>query len=346
MRIVIATVQVPFVHGGAESHASGLLSALRAAGHQAEVVTMPFRFHPVSEIVRAMDVWQTERFEQINGYQVDRVIALKFPALYLQHPTKVAWLLHQHRPVYDLWDTRYGADLRALPEGVELKRAITERDTMALRSCKRVFTTARQVSRRLQQYNGLPSEPLYHPPPLAERIFTAGVEPYVFFPSRLEELKRQSLLVEAMRHTRTPIVALIAGDGGFRDQLEGLVRQYDLSQRVRLLGRITEDEMLAYYAHSLGVFFGPFEEDYGYVTLEAMLAEKPVVTCTDSGGPLEFVVPGETGLVVAPEPKAIAEALDQLYLDKRRSIAMGRAGAERYRSLGISWSRVREELLS
>ena len=346
MRIVIATVQVPFVHGGAESLASGLLSALRAAGHQAEIVTMPFRFDSVEEIVRSMNVWQAEHLEQINGYQVDRVIALKFPAIYLRHPAKVAWLMHQHRSVYDLWETRYGADLRALPEGVELKRDITERDTEALGSYRRVFTTAKEVSKRLRQYNGLSSEPLYHPPPLAERIFTAGAEPYIFFPSRLEELKRQSLLVEAMRHTRTPIVALIAGDGGFRDQLEGLVRQYDLSRRVRLLGRISEDDMLAYYAHSLGVFFGPFKEDYGYVTLEAMLAEKPVVTCTDSGGPLEFVVPGETGLVVAPEPKAIAEALDQLYLDKRCSIAMGRGGAERYRSLGISWSRVCEELLS
>ena len=346
MRIVIATVQVPFVHGGAESLANGLLSALRAAGHQVEIVTMPFRFHSVAEVLRTMDVWQGEQLEQINGYRVDRVIALKFPALYLQHPVKVAWLLHQHRSVYDLWETRYGADLRALPEGVELKRAITERDTATLRSYKRVFTIAKEVSMRLQQYNGLPSTPLYHPPPLEGRVFSAAAEPYVFFPSRLEELKRQSLLVEAMRHTRTPIVALIAGDGGFRDQLEGLVRHYDLSQRVRLLGRITEDDMLAYYAHSLGVFFGPFEEDYGYVTLEAMLAEKPVVTCTDSGGPLEFVVPGETGLVVAPEPKAIAEALDQLYLDKGRSIAMGRAGAARYRSLGISWPRVCEELLS
>ena len=40
---------------------------------------------------------------------------------------------------------------------------------------------------------------------------------------------------------------------------------------------------------ALGVIFPPLDEDYGYVTLEAMLAAKPVITCTDSGGPLEFV---------------------------------------------------------
>ena len=346
MRIVIATVQVPFIQGGAEALASGLLSALRAAGHEAEIVTMPFRFHPVDEIGRSMDVWEAEHLEEINGYRVDRVVALKFPAIYARHPAKVAWLLHQHRSVYDLWETQYSAELRALPAGVALKSAITQRDTAALRSCSRVFTIAKEVSQRLKRYNGLPSTPLYHPPPLAGRVYSAPAEPFVFFPSRLEELKRQWLLVEAMRHTRSPIVALIAGDGGQRDRLEKLVAQHGLARKVRLLGRISEDDMLAYYAHSLGIFFGPYEEDYGYVTLEAMLAEKPVLTCTDSGGPLEFVIPGETGLVTPPEPKAIAEALDRLYLDQRRAMTMGRAGAERYRSLRISWPRVVEELLS
>src|SRR5207253_1239780 len=124
----------------------GLLSNLRAAGHEADIVTMPFRFAPVSEVRRAMEMWATEPLEQINGYPVDRVIALKFPAIYARHPVRVAWLLHQHRSVYDLWETPYMAELRGSPEGVELRKAITERDTAALRSYKAVFTIAQEVS--------------------------------------------------------------------------------------------------------------------------------------------------------------------------------------------------------
>lgn len=347
MRVAIATVQVPYVRGGAESLASGLLSALRAAGHEAEIVTMPFRSAAtIAEIRRAMEIWSSEKLDRSGGSEIHRLIALKFPAFYAQHPNKVAWLLHQHRPVYDLWSTKYCADLRATPGAPELKQAITAQDTAALRGCRKVFTIANEVSKRLQQFNGVPSQALYHPPLLAGSIYSEAPQPYVFFPSRLEELKRQALLIDAMRYTRTGVVALIAGDGAFRDRLEKQISQYDLRDKVRLLGKIADDEMLAYYAHALAVWFGPFEEDYGYVTLEAMLARKPVVTCSDSGGPLEFVVDGETGIVTPPEPKAIAEALDRLYTDRERAIAMGRAGAERYRALGISWDRVVDELLA
>ena len=48
------------------------------------------------------------------------------------------------------------------------------------------------------------------------------------------------------------------------------------------------------------------------MTLEAFLARKPVITATDSGGPLEFVVDGVNGAVVAPEARALAMAINRL----------------------------------
>ena len=84
--------------------------------------------------------------------------------------------------------------------------------------------------------------------------------------------------------------------------------------------------MLGYYACSLAVFFGPQDEDYGYVTLEAMLARKPVITCTDSGGPLEFIIEDQTGLVTAPDAEALAAAIDKLYENEPLAIELGAAG--------------------
>ena len=345
MRIAIATVQVPYVRGGAEALASGLLAALRAAGHEAEIVTMPFHPATPADVRRTMEVWSSENLDRINALEVHRLLVLKFPAFYAQHANKVAWVLHQHRAVYDLWNTKYGAELRATPAAAELKQAITAQDTTALRACRKVFTIAKEVSKRLREFNGVPSQALYHPPLLAGRIFSEAPEPYVFFPSRLEELKRQSLLIDAMRHTRTGIVALIAGDGGLRDRLGRQIAQYDLQHKVRLLGPLTDEEMLAYYAHALAVWFGPFEEDYGYVTLEAMLARKPVVTCSDSGGPLEFVVDGETGFVRPPEPKDIAEAFDRLQNDHELAARMGKAGNAFVRAEVPRWPDVVARLL-
>lgn len=345
MRVAIATVAVPFIRGGAEIHAEGLVRAIRESGHAVDLVSMPFRFSPVSEVQRSMKIWASENFEHLNGYQCDRVICLKFPTFYLQHPNKVAWILHQHREVYDLWNTEFTAELSQSLEGKQLKHDITEQDTKALSTFRRVFANAKTVAVRLQKFNQIASTPLYHPPQFAERFYTAPAEPYIFFLSRLETLKRQDLLIQAMQFVRSPIVALIGGEGGQHTYLQGLIERFDLQQKVRLIGRVTDAEKLSFYAHCLGVFFAPYNEDYGYVTLEAMLARKPVITCTDSGEPVEFVVNGQTGWIVEPDPKAIAEKIDHLYEHQNLAKEMGAAGYNRYNTLDISWSNVVQKIL-
>jgi glycosyltransferase involved in cell wall biosynthesis len=103
--------------------------------------------------------------------------------------------------------------------------------------------------------------------------------------------------------------------------------------------------MLSWYANSLGVFFRPYDEDYGYVTLEAMLSAKPVITCSDSGGPREFVLDGETGFVVEPRPELVADAIDRLAANPGRAAQMGQNGLASYASLGITWDHVVSTLL-
>jgi glycosyltransferase involved in cell wall biosynthesis len=345
MRIGVTTVQVPFIRGGAEILTDGLVKSLRAAGHEAEEISMPFRFAPVSEVKRSMDVWASENFEYMNGYNPDLVICLKFPTFYLQHPNKVAWVIHQHRAVYDLWDTPFTEGLSTTSEGQALRQNIIRFDTQAFKNFSKVFTIGKTVSKRLQQFNQISSITLYHPPKLDSYFYNAPAEPYIFFPSRLEELKRQYLLIKAMKYVQSPVVALLAGEGGHKIALQNLIQQLDLNQRVRLIGRLSDSEMLGFYAHCLGVFFGSYDEDYGYVTLEAMLAAKPVITCTDSGEAVEFVVDRETGFIVQPEPEAIARAIDDLYFHQKRASAMGKAGLERYRALDISWENVVNNLL-
>lgn len=346
MRIAVTTVQVPFIRGGAEILAEGLVKAIREAGHEVDEISMPFRFYPVSEVKRSIDVWESENFEYMNGYTMDVVICLKFPTFYLKHPNKVAWLIHQHRAVYELWDTPFTEGLSNTNEGKNLRQDIIKRDTKALKSFQKVYTIAKTVSERLQYFNQISSIPLYNPPRLANYFYTAPAEPYIFFPSRLEDLKRQDLLIKAMQYVKSPVVALLAGEGGKKINLKQLISQLNLNQRVRLLGQITDEEMLGFYAHSLGVFFGSYNEDYGYVTLEAMLASKPVITCTDSGGSLEFVVNEETGFVVEPNPEEVAQAIDDLYFNQKRAVEMGKAGLEKYHALDISWDNVLQKLLN
>jgi glycosyltransferase involved in cell wall biosynthesis len=346
MKIVLATITTPFIDGGAEYLIRGLQKTLTERGHRVERLSMPFRFSPIEQVVRSMAIWESEDLTVVNGQQADQVICLQFPTYYLKHPNKALWLLHQFRAVYDLWDTSFASEFRKTPGTREVRDRIIKRDTESLAGCSPRLTIARNVSSRLERYNRIDSTPVYHPPFMADQFYCAAPEGYVFAPSRLEEAKRQELLIRAMAHVNSDLIALICGEGGQRPALESLVAKLDLQHRVRFVGRVTDEEKLGLYAHSLCVFFGPFDEDYGYVTLEAMLASKPVITCTDSGGPLEFVVPNETGLVVEPDPEQLAQALDLMASDRRRAAEMGTNGLLHYTSLKISWENIIEKLLS
>jgi glycosyltransferase involved in cell wall biosynthesis len=348
MRVLIATVKVPFVHGGAEIHAQGLLNALRTAGHEVEIVALPFKSNPPERILDQMLAWRLLDLTESSGRSVDRVIGLKFPAYLVPHSNKVLWILHQHRPAYDLWE-QSGGDLIPYPHGAHIREAIQRIDQSFIPEAKAVFTNSRNVSYRLRRYCGIDSTPLYHPPQHAERFYSRAAEDYFFFPSRFQPLKRQALVLKALSQTRRPVWVYFAGSAdepAYMKELEGLSQQLKVHDRTKWMGQITEEEKRALYAHTLGVIFPPMDEDYGYVTLEAMLASKPVITCTDSGGPLEFVCSEQTGLIVEPSPEALAMGMDRLWEDRELAKNLGEAGKARYDSLAISWSKVMERLLA
>ncbi len=341
MRIVIPSVQVPFIRGGAEVMTHGLFQALKKAGHDVEIVTAPFKFFPEREIFHLIDFWTRQDFRSFSGYEIDCVIALQFPAYYTRHDNKVIWLMHQHRAVYDIYDEK-----SATEELKELRQRIVQTDNEELPKAKRIYSMSQNITDRLKKYNGLNSTPLYHPPLGESNFFCEEPYDYIFCPSRLEAHKRQDLLIRAMQYVKTPMKAIISGLGGQHPRYRQLIETLGLGDRVKLIGHVSEDEKYTLYARCLAVFFGPHDEDYGYVTLEAMLSRKPVVTCTDSGGPLEFVRDGANGWIVGPDPQEIAAQIDWLCHHKQKAQEMGENGLDLYRSKKIRWDHVTDRLLS
>ena len=348
MRILITTTQVPFVHGGAEVHARNLQTALRAAGHQVETVAVPFKWYPPERMLDAMLACRLLDVTESNGRKIDRVIGLKFPAYLIPHPDKVLWILHQHRQAYEQWDHPL-SDMVHFGNGREVRDAIRRADTTLIPEARAVFTNSRNVSDRLRRFCGLDSTPLYHPPDHADAFYCGDAEPYFFFPSRINASKRQHLAIQALSHAGGDVRLVFSGvseDDVYYARLQQEVAARSLENRVRFLGRVSDEEKLRLYAGCLGVLYPPVDEDYGYVTLEGMLAAKPVVTCTDSGGPLEFITDGGTGLVTAPEPAEIGAAMARLDADRPRAASMGRAAREDYLRRNITWDAAVEALTS
>ncbi|HEY0416557.1 MAG TPA: glycosyltransferase family 4 protein [Gaiellaceae bacterium] len=338
MRVVVAAPQVPFVRGGAEEMADDLVDALRARGHEAELVTMPFKWYPGTRVLDQAFLWRLVDLTESDGVPVDRVIATKFPAYCVRHPNKVAWVLHQFRQAYDYDRTDLG-QFGESPADRATVRAIQRLDAVALGEARSVFATSRNVADRLRRFNGIEADVLPHPPQ-ALPYRDAEPEGFVLSVNRLDRAKRIDLLIEAAK--REPSLrAVITGEGPDRDRLERLAS--GLNGQVRFVGRVGADELADLYARSLAVFYAPVDEDFGMVPYEAFLSGKPVVTATDSGGPLEVVRDRETGVVVAPDAEAVAQACTYLaeHVDEAR--AWGRAGravAER-----VTWDACVDALL-
>ncbi|MFZ0747825.1 MAG: glycosyltransferase family 4 protein, partial [Pyrinomonadaceae bacterium] len=270
-----------------------------------------------------------------------------FPAYLIPHPNKVLWILHQHRSAYELWDHPSLSDLIYYPDGLVVRDAIRRADRNLIAEAKAVFANSKNVASRLKEFCGISAKPLYHPPPNAEKFYSAPAEDYFLFPSRVCVPKRQELVIKTLTQTRNPVRVRFVGAPdrpGYLDELKMLARRLKVADRVEWLENLSNDELIDQYARCLGVIYPPIDEDYGYVTLEAMLASKPVITCADSGGPLEFVVNQETGHVVEPGESAIAAALDTLWENRETARRWGEAGFAHYKQINPSWAQVVKQL--
>ena len=161
----------------------------------------------------------------------------------------------------------------------------------------------------------LPDPPSVEAPPGSpERVRFLAV-------GRLDEPKRFDLAVRAMQRSGASDRTLtIVGDGPDRDRLEAMAGG---DPRITFAGRLSDAELADAYLNSNAVLVTPRAEDFGYVTIEAFQAGRPVITTTDSGGPADLATPGHDALVVEPDPAAIEEAMTRIATDQRRAARMG-----------------------
>jgi len=341
MRIAVCRPQVPFSRGGAEIFTDELVEQLRVRGHEAELVSVPFKWYPGTRVLTQAFLWRLLDLTETDGRPIELVIATKFPSYVVRHPEKRVWLVHQFRQAYELDRTELG-QFGESPEERALRRKVQELDRVALGEATRLFATSGNVARRLERSTGLAAEVLPHPPQALD-YRSEPAEGYVLSASRLDRAKRIDLLLEALV-AEPALEAVVVSDGPDRARLEDLSRARGLNGRVRFEGRVTAERLAELYARCSAVFYAPVDEDFGMGPYESFLSAKPVLTTTDAGGPLDVVHDGRTGLVVAPEAAAVGAAAAWLRDHPEQAEAFGRAG----KALAdeVTWERAIAKLLS
>jgi glycosyltransferase involved in cell wall biosynthesis len=332
-RIAVVTSSPPMVEGGHMVIARELVRALREHGHDAHIVVTPQnRFGRQASSYFA--TWLTD-VGSSEGRSIDQVISLRYPSYAVRHPRHVCWLNHTMREYYDLWE-RFSAGLTPQGRAKErIRRAVIHAADRYLltRNVTRLFVQSRTIQQRLSMWPDIRATVLY--PPAPQRAYRCDEYGDSFLlVSRLTPLKRADILIAALAHVDgRGLRCIVAGDGDQRASLEQLADEKGVADRVRFTGRVTDDQLVELLARCRAVCFPPYQEDYGFVTVEAFASHKAVVTCSDSGGPAELVTDRLSGFVCDPTPESIARALRTLAEDKALAERMGEQAFEAGRRL-------------
>ncbi len=341
---VIAPSPIPFVRGGIENLSLGLVNAVNNhTQHSAELIKLPIREDNFFRLLAAY--W---RFHRLKLDHFDLLIHMKYPTWMTSHPDQVVYMAHRLRGLYDTYETARepvsGFMNRMNPfrfPGGMIKKIIHFLDDYALSPSRisHYFSISGAVRDRPGYFPADVAVEVIHPPPLLTN-FRPGEFKHLLTVSRLDGPKRIDWIIQAMQLINEDISLIIAGSGPLEDHLRSLAAG---DTRIRFTGAVSDEELIEYYADALAVVFIPLQEDYGYVAVEAMKCSKPVITMIDSGGPLDFVEHGASGLVAAPDVRDLAEKITRLVKNRSLAEVMGKEAYQKVQH--INWKSAVTRLL-
>lgn len=376
---VIGPSPVPFTIGGLENLVWGLCDTInQTTEHQCELIKLPSREHNFWDLIETY-----YSFYKLDVSQFDVVIYSKYPAWMVQHPRGICYMAHCLRGLYDTYqytprptevsrenkhinrildymETYYRPDslddffellfeLKEKPipgeyyafPGPFIRKIIWYLDRWGLSQQKteRYYSISETVKNRTDYFPPDAKVEVVYPPSTLQDA-SSGEYKYIFMVSRLDGPKRIDMLIRAMQYVKSDIPLYIAGTGPERKRLEELA---GADERIHFLGYVRDEEVEEYYRNSLVVPYFPYDEDYGYITIEAMLHRKPVITTVDAGGPKEFVRNDETGYVTAFDEREIAEKIDYFASHPEEAARMGENAYRLVRD--ITWKRVVDSIL-
>lgn len=272
---------------------------------------------------------------KLDDFEV--VISTKAPTYVVEHPCHIVYLVHTVRAFDDMFEVQF-------PERTHLhyqqRKIIHDLDYAGLRKAKAIFCIGHEVKDRLHRKFGLKAC-VQHPPLMTDRFRLISDDGSFLLPGRLHPWKRVDLAIRAVKESTADVLLNIVGQGEAEQSLKALAAD---DKRIRFLGGVLNAELAELYGRCRAVVFVPLREDYGFVTLEAFASGKPVITCRDSGEPTRFVKNAVTGLIVDPDPAALARAMAALHDDGDLAFHLGQAAAARIPQ--TSWSEIASTLLN
>lgn len=375
---IVGPSPVPFGIGGMEYLLWGLQDHINdLTEHKAELIKLPSKENGFWELIDSY-----KQFYYLDLSHFDKIITTKYPAWMVQHPNQICYMAHRLRGLYDTYhfmklpeepnrnnpwvnkildyidssDATIDGMFSLLEDialhkdtipnehfafpGPFIRKIIHFLDTQALKKANKFYAISKTVKSRKEYFPEGAQVEVVYPPSFLPAFKQQGYDNYIFTISRLDGAKRISLIIEAMKHVKSNIHLKIAGTGPDEQKLKEMAKG---DPRIEFLGFVNDKDAIEYYSNAKGVIYIPYEEDYGLVTIEAMMSKKPVITCYDSGGTTEFVEQGITGFISHSTAEAIGNSINELAkMQPQELLSMGNRCFDKVK--GITWQNVASSL--
>ena len=159
----------------------------------------------------------------------------------------------------------------------------------------------------------------------------------VFSLGRLVHYKGYRFLVEAARYLDGSYIILIGGTGVLKEELQAEIETLGLQKRVELLGRVSDEELPAYYGACKVFCLSSVQktEAFGIVQIEAMSCGKPVVVTDIPGSGVPWVnAHGISGMNVPPgDARELAKAIKAITGDEETYRVYSENARRRYEEM-------------
>ncbi|MEM9653210.1 MAG: glycosyltransferase family 4 protein [Actinomycetota bacterium] len=308
-----------------------------------------------------------DQVAELDLSRFDLVLTTQPPTYLVDHHRKVALFYHQARQFYDLSGAYLTSGFATDEIHGAAERSVRRIDRVGVGDVRHWLAGSATAAARLRQYWSVPEDriSIYQAPPACEIPPTPP--PYepggpLLHVGRMEWPKRPELLVNAIHLMTSDRACVFVGDGSREELVRSLDAElgarggtvlpehrtwlnrgiytagwqpYDgpSSGRIGFIGSVDNAARDRSYQAAAAVIAPAYNEDYGLTALEAMAFARPVIVCRDGGGLTELVEHGRNGLIVDPDPRSLAAAIDQLLADPAGAAELGRAGFETVRAI-------------
>jgi glycosyltransferase involved in cell wall biosynthesis len=243
----------------------------------------------------------------IKRIKVDLAISHSFLMSYYCYRKKIPYIIFMHHPPNFLYPkiTRewinHPKRFFAWLGGKLMEKWLKNLDKKCVKNAKLIFANSGYTKKRINQIYKIDATVIYPPKNESFRILNIKKKNFIYAHGRVIPDKKFEYVIEAMKHIPNKKLVISGSiEKNYEKKLKNLIKKLRLQNRIKILGRISEKNLIKLYNEAKVFVLTAPHEDFGIVPVEAISCGTPVIAWNDGAGPTETIIENVNGFLAKP----------------------------------------------